>query len=137
MIIVDDRLSLDALAGRRAQFGATPDEAVATTWGFHYRLVRALTDTSRMGRLSGGAPAALVLDTVLTPRPADLQVLDPRTLTAAAATAAVRHGLNLLAAELVAAALHHQASVALSSPNVGRAWRAVFAEEGIELRVVP
>lgn len=135
MIIVDDRLSLEALAGRRDRFGAVPGDTVTTTWGFHYRLVRALTDSSRAGRLSGGAPAGL-LDRVLAPRAVDLQVLDPRPLTGTAATAAVRHGLNLLAAELVAAAVHHHATIALSASNVGRSWREVFADEGIELRVV-
>ncbi|MGQ0830674.1 MAG: hypothetical protein ACT4OV_03255 [Microthrixaceae bacterium] len=136
MIIVDDRLSLDALAGQHARFGATADDVVATTWGFHYRLARALTDTSRVGALSGDVPAREVLDAVLSPPPDRLQVIDPRELTGAAAAAAVRHGLNLLAAELVAAAVHHHAVIALSSANVGRSWPAAFEAEGIELRVV-
>lgn len=136
MIIVDDRLCLDALAGQRARFGATADDVVVTTWGFHYRLARALTDTSRAGALSGDVPAGRLLDAALAPPPERLQVIDPRELTGAAAAAAVRHGLNLLAAELVAAAVHHHAVVALSSANVGRSWPAVFAAEGIELRVV-
>jgi hypothetical protein len=137
VIIVDDRLSLDALADRRSTFGATPDETVATTWCFHYRLVRALTDTARAGQLSATIPTDQVLDAAVSPRPEHLQILDPRSLTETAASAAVRHGLNLLAAELVAAATHHHAAVALSSLNLGRTWPAVFAEEGIELRVVP
>lgn len=135
MIIVDDALSLDALAGRRARFGAADDEVVVTTWGFHYRLVRALTDTERTGRLSGGVPEAL-LQEALHPRAGDLQILDPRAVTGDAATMAVRHGLNLLAAELIASAVHHRATVALSGANVGRAWPAVFEAEGVPLRVV-
>ena len=137
MILVDDRLALEVLAGRRHVVGATADDRIATTWGFHYRLVRALTDTSRTGQLSGNAPDAQVLEAVLTPRASDLEVLDPRDVTREAAAAAVLHGLNLLAAELVAAATHHHATIALSSTNVGRGWPAVFAAEGIELRTVP
>lgn len=135
MIIVDDTLSLDALAGQRARFGAADDEVVATTWGFHHRLVRALTDTERTGRLSGGHPEALFQE-ALHPRANDLQILDPRAVTGDSAAMAVRHGLNLLAAELVASAVHHGATVALSAANVGRAWPAVFRAEGVELRVV-
>lgn len=135
MIIVDDALSLDALAGRRSRLGADDQVVVATTWGFHYRLIRALTDTERTGRLSGGVPESL-LQEALHPRPGDLQVLDPREVTGAAAVMAVRHGLNLLAAELVASAVHHDATVALSSGNVGRAWPAALEAEGVALRVV-
>lgn len=136
MIIVDDRLCLDALAGQHARFGATADDIVLTTWGFHYRLARALTDTGRLVALSGDVPAQEMLDAVLSPPPGSFQVIDPRELTRAAAAAAVRHGLNLLASELVAAAVHHDAAVALSRGNVGRSWPAVFEAEGIELRVV-
>lgn len=136
MIIVDDRLTLDVLAGRRAALGATPDDVVATTWSFHYRLVRALSDPTRTGRLSSGPPSAELIAAVVAPNPAELQVLDPRTVTSAAAAVAVRHGLNLLAAELVASAAHHGAAVALSAANVGRTWPGVFAAEGLELRVV-
>ncbi|HEY9565299.1 MAG TPA: hypothetical protein VIR30_16150 [Nocardioides sp.] len=135
MIIVDDGLSLDALAGRRSRFGAADEDKVATTWGFHYRLIRALSDTERTGRLSGGHPETL-LQEALHPRPNDLEVLDPREVTGAAAAIAVRHGLNLLAAELVASAAHHDATVALSSANVGRAWPAVLETEGVTLRIV-
>ncbi|CAN5522657.1 hypothetical protein BH20ACT2_BH20ACT2_24010 [soil metagenome] len=136
MIIVDDRLSLAALAGRRERFGGAADEAVATTWGFHYRLVRALADDRRVGRLTAATPAAL-RERVLAPPAADLLVLDPRELTGIAAAAAVRHGLNLLAAELVAAATTHQARIALSTANVGRSWPAVFTAEGVDLQIVP
>lgn len=137
MILVDDRLTLEVLAGRRHVVGATDDDTIFTTWGIHYRLVRALTDTARAGQLSGPIPTDQLLHAVLAPRPSDLQVLDPRTLTGPAAAVAVRHGLNLLAAELVAAAMHHRATIALSSSNVGRAWPEVFAAEGLELRLVP
>ena len=136
MIILDDALSLDALAGRRDRFGAAADDVVATTWGFHYRLVRALSDTQRTGRLSGGVDTEALLHEALHPRSGDLEVLDPRTVTGTAAVLAVRHGLNLLAAELVASAVLHHAVVALAATNVGRTWPATFEAESVELRVV-
>lgn len=135
MIIIDDRLSLDALAGRRDRFGAARIDVVATTWGFHYRLLRALADDERVGQLSGAAPVAL-RDRAKEPPASTLVVLDPRDITARAAELAVRHHLNLLAAELAAAAVDHGARIALSAANVGRTWPAVFAAEGIDLQVV-
>lgn len=125
MIIVDDKLSLDALAGRLGS-------AVATTWCFHYRLLRALSDTARWGALSKVVDPAS--RRVAADPPAErLTVLDPRLVTERAADLAVRHGLNLLAAELFASALHYGAEVHLSAPNVGRSWRKVAAAEGVAL----
>lgn len=131
MIIVDDRLSLEALAGR---FGA--EGATATTWGFHYRLLRALEDPSRWGVLSR-AVTDEIRSLAAEPPASRLRVLDPRQLTSRAATLAARHGLNLLAAELVAGALEYQAGVWLSGANVGRSWPEVMAAEGVELQIVP
>lgn len=130
MIIVDDRLSLDALGGH-LELGSP----VATTWGFHFRLLRALADDTRWGALSRQATQHARR---VAARPPDrrLRVLDPRVVTARAAELAIRHDLNLLAAELIASALHHGAVVHLSSPNVGRRWPEVMAAEGIALTVV-
>ena len=130
MIIVDDKLSLDALAG-------TLDwtEAVATTWGFHYRLVRALRDEERRGARRRSA-TDLARTLAADPPPSLLQVLDPRDVTILATEMAAHHGLNVLASELVAAAVHHRAAVQLSAPNVGRRWPEVLAAEGISLRIV-
>jgi hypothetical protein len=129
VIIVDDRLSLEALAGRLA----VPDQ-VATTWSFHYRLVRALTDDRRAGRLSISITEE-VLRAVVDPPVELLQVLDPRLVTEQAAQVAIRHGLNVLAAELVATAVHYRAGVHLSGPNVGVRWPEVMAAEGVVLTV--
>ncbi|HEV2370364.1 MAG TPA: hypothetical protein VGR90_10850 [Acidimicrobiales bacterium] len=130
MIIVDDKLCLDALAGRLHS-----PEPVATTWSFHYRLLRALRDGSRWGALSRTATAdahRLAAD----PPESRLRVLDPRVVTDEAAGLAVRHGLNLLAAELIAEAKHFRAEVHLSAPNVGLRWADVMAAEGVGLTVV-
>lgn len=129
MIIVDDRLSLDALAGR-----LTVGEC-ATTWGFHYRLVRAVSSTTSLGvlrRALGADVRAVVID----PPRERLTILDPRQVTALAAEMSARHGLNLLAAELVASAVHHRADVYLSAANVGRSWPDVLAAESVHLTVM-
>lgn len=132
MIIVDDRLSLDALAGNVGR--PDSDDQVATTWSFHFRLVRALGE-DRIGALTQGL-ADEVRRVAASPPPELLVVLDPRAATERAALLAVKHRLNLLAAELVGAALVHSATVRLSAPNVGRHWPEVMAEEGVELEVV-
>jgi len=129
LIIVDDKLSLDALAGRLVRA-----EPVATTWSFHYRLLRALRDETRWGALTRAATAE-ALHLAADPPRARLQVLDPRAVTDEAAVLAARHGLNVLAAELMAAAKHHAAAVHLSTPNVGRRWPEVMEAEGISLTV--
>lgn len=131
MIIVDDRLAIEALAGRRVD---ADDADVATTWGFHYRLLRALADEGRVGVLTRSAPSDLRA-IAASPPPERLTVLDPRRVTASAAVLAERHGLNLLAAELVAAAVVNQATIVLWANNVGRSWPDVFEAEGLELRI--
>lgn len=133
MIVVDDRLSLDALAGLTVPHAR--GGPVATTWSFHYRLVRALSDETRVGVLTRASSPAM-LQAALRPTPARLQVLDPRELTGEAARLSSQHGLNLLAAELLAAAVVHRSTIVLSAPNVGKRWRQVFAGEGVELHVV-
>ena len=130
MIIVDDRLILDALSGR-----LTSDESIVTTWSFHYRLVRALADEARWGSLHDAATDEARLLVIDPPR-ALVTVLDPRVVTARAAELARRHTLNLLAAELFAAAIHHRARVRLSAQNVGRQWRSIMGAEDIGFDIV-
>lgn len=122
------------MAGLR--FDATrDDEIIATTWSFHYRLLRALADDRAVGALSR-ASAAAVRRRAAAPPPSRLVVLASRRSTALAAEVAVRHGLNLLAGELVAAAKLHRAGVMLAQGNVGRNWPSVLRAEGIELDVI-
>ena len=129
MIIVDDRLSIEVLAGRRPDLGP-----VATTWCFHFRLLRALADSSVIGSLSRAA-AVTLRQSAAAPPTDQLTILDPRVITASAAEMAARHGLNLVAAELVAWAVRRDADVHLHPTNVGRAWPDVFAAEGVRLTV--
>ncbi|HXH59544.1 hypothetical protein [Iamia sp.] len=133
MIIVDDRMAREVLSGRRHP--TLGDQPVATTWGFHYRLLRALSDNRVDGRLSRSVAKGLRA-TAVDPPTTVLEVLDPRLTTHAAARLSIDHRLNLLSAGLVAAAQHHGAPVVLSAGNVGRTWPDLFASLSIPLSIV-
>lgn len=133
MIVVDDYLTRTIVLGEREE---VPDgETVATTWGFHYRLIRALTDNRTSGALSWGDATEALL-AVSRPERHGLAVVDPRLLTTTAASLAIEHRLNLLTAELVAAAQVHEAEVVLTERNVGKRWPALFDELGLTLTIV-
>jgi hypothetical protein len=133
MVIVDDRLAIDVFAGRPV-LDAARDEPVATTWCFHYRLLRALADPRLIGHLSREASDA-VRERAEVPPPGTLAVLDPRRSTTLAAELAVEHRLNLVASELLAGAKLHRARVVVSSANVGRGWREAFDALAVPLLV--
>lgn len=81
MLVVDDHLALLAIAGQLPSLEGV-DGPVATTWGFHFRLTRALADSARSGTLSRrlSDPAA-ALRRALRPPAHRLVVLDPRAST--------------------------------------------------------
>lgn len=135
MIIVDDHLALLAIAGSLPDLGRPGP--VTTTYGFHYRLARAVSDSARSGTLSRRhqeAPAAL--NRVLKPPANRLLVLDPRGSVDEAVSVAIEHGANLLLAELVGAAVHHRASVRITPRNMGRTWAAVMEAAGVNFVTV-
>lgn len=134
MVIVDDRLAIDVFAGRPIP-GVAAEEPVATTWCFHFRLLRALADPRVTGHLSREASED-VRARAENPGPGTLLVLDPRRSTGLAADLAVEHQLNMLGSELVAAAVLHRAVAVVSAANLGRAWPGAFDDAGVELRVV-
>ncbi len=135
MIIVDDHLALLAIAGALPDLGRPGP--VTTTYGFHYRLARAVSDSARSGTLSRRhkeVPAAL--NRVLRPPANRLLVLDPRGSVDEAVSVAIQHGANLLLAELVGAAVHHRASVRITPRNMGRTWAAVMEAAGVDSATV-
>lgn len=130
MIIVDDHLAMLAIAGTLPELNQPGP--VTTTYGFHYRLARAVSDSARSGALSRrlqDAPAAL--NRVLRPPANRLVVLDPRASVDQAVSVAIQRGANLLLAELVGAAVHHRASVRITPRNEGRTWAAVMEATGV------
>lgn len=131
MIIVDDHLALLAIAGRLPDLGA--DGPVATTWGFHFRLARALSDPVRQGSLSRrNIDPAAAARRVLHPPAHRLVVLDPRASIDEAVRLALLHHTNLLLAEVLAAAVYHRAAVRVTAANVGRTWPAAMGAEGLD-----
>lgn len=135
MVIVDDHLATLAIAGRLPDLRA--DGPVATTYSFHFRLTRAVADSTRRGSLSRRlAEPAAALSRVLRPPGNRLLVLDPRSSTEEAVAVALRRRANLLLAELVGAALHHRAAVRVTEANQGRSWSQVMADEGVDFEIV-
>ena len=135
MIIVDDHLALLAIAGSLPELGQPGP--VTTTYGFHYRLARAVSDSARSGTLSRRhqeAPAAV--NRVLRPPANRLLVLDPRASVGEAVSVAIEGGANLLLAELVGAAVHHRASVRITPGNEGRTWAGVMDAAGVDFATV-
>ncbi len=133
-MIVDDHLALRVLAGHRdAQWG---DDVPAIPWGFHFRLVRAVVDLRRQGRLTLGLDLR-VARVAAAPPAHILRVLDPRHLTVTAARLTVRHPLSMVAAELLAAGKVHNSPVLVAADNLGRGWRRIAAAEGVDLQVEP
>jgi hypothetical protein len=131
VIIVDDHLALLAIAGSLPELGRPGP--VATTYGFHYRLARAVSDSARSGTLSRRQEeASAALHRVLRPPANRLIVLDPRASLDAAVSVAIEGGANLLLAELVGAAVHHRASVRVTPRNEGRTWTAVMEAAGVD-----
>ncbi len=131
MVIVDDHLALLAIAGRLPDLDV--DGPVATTWGFHFRLARALSDLARHGNLSRrNVDPAAAGRRVLHPPPHRLVVLDPRASLDETVWAAVAYGANLLLAEVLGAAVHHGASARITAANVGRTWSATMAAAGVD-----
>lgn len=135
MIIVDDHLALLAIAGALPELDRPGP--VVTTYGFHYRLARSVSDSARSGTLSRRLPdAPAALNRVLRPPANRLVVLDPRASVDEAVGVAVQRGANLLLAQLVGAAIHHHAAVRVTPGNEGRTWVSVMAEAGVDFATV-
>jgi hypothetical protein len=135
VIIVDDHLALLAIAGALPELGHPGP--IVTTYGFHFRLARAVADSTRSGTLSRrlqNAPAAL--HRVLRPPANRLVVLDPRASIDEAVRVGTEHTVNLLLAELVGAAVHHQAAVRVTRGNVGRSWPELMDASGVNFATI-
>ncbi|MGH9306013.1 MAG: hypothetical protein ACRD0I_03910 [Acidimicrobiales bacterium] len=131
MVIVDDHLALLAIAGRLPDLEV--NGPVATTWGFHFRLARALSDPAKQGSLSRrNVDPVAAMRRVLHPPPHRLVVLDSRTSIDNIVRVAVVHRANLVLAELVGAAVHHGASVRVTEANIGLHWPTTMDAEGVD-----
>jgi hypothetical protein len=124
VVIVDDHLTLLALANviPVAEFGSD----LATTSLWYLRLVSAATapptihGPGRLGRILQSLPEpAVALERILNPPWTTIQVLHPMAFAVKTARMQRERRLNLLAAETLGAAAHHEASILVAAPNVG------------------
>jgi hypothetical protein len=136
-LVDDQRLS----AILRGYSPPDPSSAVATTGCWYLRLCQAVLDADeRTGALSRPfavlppAERASALRTVLD-LPADITLVSLRDLAPLMAELRRRHPLNLLSLEALAAAVHLDADVVLStaSPRL----QVALAAEGRSVTVVP
>lgn len=136
MLIVDDHLTLLALAEVIAadEFG----EELATTSLWYLRLVSAATTPptfhgpGRLGRILQSLPdPAAALDRILHPPRTTIQVLHPMEFAVDTARMQRERRLNLLAAETLGAAAHHEASILVAAPNAGGPIEHAAAAEGV------
>jgi hypothetical protein len=113
------------------------DGPVVTPWRFQFRMARAVSDSTRSGSLSRrlADPEAAARGVLHLPSNR-LVVLDPRSNIDDTVRVALTHRANLLLAELVGAAVSHQASVRLTRANVGRTWPAIMEAESIDLAII-
>ena len=138
-VVLDDRLLRDVLIVEEPRWlrRKRGRGSLVTTGTWYYRLCGALTDPHFGGSLSGpiaGLPGPIrtsVLRRVVE-LPDTVQLTSLSELAWGAAGLGRKHGLNLLAAEALAAALHHGAGIAAGGVLPPRLFDAAEAE-GIPL----
>ncbi len=137
MILIDDGLAVRALAGQVSAYW--PDEVPSVAFGFYVRLLYVL----RKGGPRRGKITRLATDEVIecasAPSPDVLQVADPRPYMARAVDVYRRQTPNIdkLAADFLAAAIHHETPLHVVEGNVGKNWQTLCDREGVELRIIP
>lgn len=124
-IVLDDHLLREVLLEREPPWirRLRGDGRLATTGSWYYRLCSALHDPDLVGSLTGpiaSLPPHLrvgVMERVarLTP---SIQLISMRDLAWSAGGLGRRHGLNLLAAEALGAALESSGAIATAVPNL-------------------
>lgn len=124
-IVIDDHLLREVLMEeepswlRRARRGG----ALSTTGSWYYRLCSALHDPEVVGSLSGpiaALPADLQAGVIarVVSLPRSIELVSMRDLAWTAAGLGRRHGLNLLAAEALGAAIETRSAIATASLNL-------------------
>ena len=143
-VIVDDHLLREILLEqepkwlRRARRGGQ----VLTTGCWYYRLCSAWHDDSITGSLSGpiaALPAGLqsgVIEQVIR-LPESIGLISMHDLAWTASRLGRIHGLNLLAAEALAAAVHSNSVIATAASNLSPRLREAAAREGIRVVSAP
>lgn len=142
VLIVDDHLALARVA---AVIGPSElgDDEIVTTGLWYLRLVAATTapgSDRRPGRIRRALLALPNPDQVqsdlLNPNARLLRVLHPMDSAVETATVQREQRLNVLLAETLGAALHHDARIAFASPNAGGPIEAAAKRVGVEFRTI-
>lgn len=139
-VVIDDHLLREVLLDveppwvRRVRRRGT----LVTTGSWYYRLCSALQDPELQGSLSGPITElpdelrAGVIERVIA-LPASIELRSMRTLAWSASGLGLRHGLNLLAAEALAAAIDTRAAIATSERNLPPRLAAAAEAEGVRV----
>jgi hypothetical protein len=143
LVIVDDHLTLLVLAGDLAL--AEFDEPVVTTSLWCLRLVAAVTAPTvhergpgRLTRVLNAVPERereAAVGRLLDPPRAVLEVLHPMRFAVEMARVQRERHLNLLGAETIGAAVHHNASIVVAAPNAGGPIERAALVEGVSYTV--
>ena len=146
MILLDDHLVRDLVAGELPSEVAEPEDEFATTNLWLVRLAGALTRQGISGSLSGsikglGEADAMRFRQYLTERMELLTVVSMRELVWPIAELQQRHRaaghlLSTAMAEVLAAAHALGATIAVAEDDVGPGLQAAAAADGVPFRVV-
>lgn len=115
---------------------------LSTTGSWYYRLCSALHDPELVGSLSGpvaALPAELragVIRRVIA-LPTSIQLVSMRQLAWPASGLGRRHGLNLLAAEALGAAVDSGSAIATSAKNLPPKLMAAAMQENVRVLTQP
>lgn len=137
--LLDDGLLLRLVGGDLpATIASTP---LCSTTGYWFRLARATASDAGGGLFSQALARCSDRDAALLRRQVEhvdelVRIADVRRLVALMARLAVTHGLNLLAAEVLAAALVFDARIAVVHGNVGPRLTSAAAAVGVEVAEV-
>jgi hypothetical protein len=139
-VLIDDHLLRDVLLQQEPPWlsRARSGDQLSTTGLWYYRLCSALRAPTIIGSLSGpiadlpGELRSRVLGQVVA-LPAAIRLLSLRDLSWSAADYATRYGLNVLAAEAIAAAVLTRSVIATALGNLPPRLAAAAEGEGVRV----
>lgn len=143
-VLIDDHLLREVLLEREPPWlrRARRSGQLATTGTWYYRLCSALQEPAVLGRLSGpiaSLPADLASGVIqrVAQLPDEIMLVPLRELAWSAAALGRKHGLNLMAAEALAAATAQSAAIATTSGNLPPRLASAAASEGVRIVAPP
>ncbi len=143
-VVLDDHLLRQVLLEREPAWVRRLRRGgqLSTTGSWYYRLCSALHDPDLVGSLSGpvaALPAPLragVIERVIA-LPTSIQLVSMRELAWPASGLGRRHGLNLLAAEALGAAVNSGGAIATAANNLPPRLMAAAIQENVRVLTQP